>query len=552
VKKVLAITSLLFLFLVAVLPQQAVKAASTYSATVTISGKEYKVNSVNNALVVNIDDLKTQNNLSETDKVEKISIETPNGAKSISGIGASALDLPDEAIPVVNNKVELVVADLLGELDSQQDGVALSTIREFLYPVNNKVMGQAEVDFGTKKENLTLVLSATNLLNVSKGTPVNVDSFSLTANGKVLTATKAKTGTNKFNINLAGFGIEDSLESIKLTSNTATTVSIFSRDSAFYSDVTDVKFANHVATLDRAKVTNWAANLGITVPNEVVLPVFMLNTVLTGSGITTLNGVVADDNGNQSPFSVTIQQYGWVQIDNVWYYILKNGEKALGWHNIGGTWYYFNTKTGAMQTGWLSDGGKWYFLDKKSGAMQTGWVNDGGKWYFLDNKSGAMQTGWVKDGGQWYFLDKKSGAMVTGLLKEGKSNYILRTSGAWLTGNAWVKDGNDWYYLTNNSAKLGWIKSGKNWYYLYPTTGKMVTGWTSVNGVWYFMSQNGAMVTGWAKVDGEWYYLKASGAMATGWVKVSNKWYYLYSNGIMAADTTIDGYKLGKNGAWIQ
>ncbi|MDQ1143463.1 glucan-binding YG repeat protein [Bacillus sp. SORGH_AS 510] len=546
-KKVLAITSLLFLFLVAVLPQNAVQAASTYSATVTISGKDYKINSVDNAIVVNIDDLEKQYNLKETDKVEKITIETPNGAKTLTGMGAGALLLPDTAIPVVGNKVELVVAELLGELDSQQDGVALSTVREFLYPVNNKVMGQAEVDFGTKKENLTLVLSATNLLNVSKGTPVNVDSFSLTANGKVLNATK--TGKNKFNINLAGFGIEDLLESIKLTSNTATTVSIFSRDSAFYSDVTDVKFANHVATLDRAKVTNWAANLGITVPNEAVLPVFMVNTVLTGSGITTLNGVVADDNGNQSPFSVTISQTGWVQIDGAWYYILKTGEKAVGWNNIGGTWYFFNTKTGAMQTGWVSDGGKWYFLSE-SGAMQTGWVKVDGKWYFL-NKSGAMQTGWIKDGGQSYFLNK-SGEMVTGLLKEGKSNYILRTSGAWLTGNAWVKDGNDWYYLTNNSATLGWIKSGKNWYYLNPTTGKMVTGWTSVNGVWYFMSQNGAMVTGWAKVGGEWYYLKASGAMATGWVKVSNKWYYLYSNGKMAHDTVIDGYKLDSNGAWIK
>ncbi|MEH7298895.1 hypothetical protein [Neobacillus drentensis] len=546
-KKVLAITSLLFLLLVAVLPQNAVQAASTYSATVTISGKEYKVNSVNNALVVNIDDLKTQNNLSETDKVEKISIETPNGAKSISGIGASALDLPDEAIPVVNNKVELVVADLLGELDSQQDGVALSTIREFLYPVNNKVTGQAVVDFGTNKENITLVFSATKLLNVSKGTPVNVDSLSLTANGKELTA--RKTGTNKFDVNLAGYELEDLFESIKLTSKTATTVSIFSRDSAFYSDLTDVKFADHVATLDSAKVSNWAENLGVTVPSEAVLPVFVFNALLTGSGITTLNGVVADDNGNQSPFSVTISQNGWVQMDGLWYYI-KDGEKVTGWNIIGGTWYFFSKQSGAMQTDWLSDGGKWYFLNKETGAMQTGWLNDGGKWYFLD-KSGAMQTDWVYVGGKWYFLDKKSGAMVTGLLKEGKSNYILSTSGAWLTGNGWVKDGNDWYYLTKNSANLGWVKYGKTWYYLYPTTGKMVTGWAKVNGVWYFMSQNGAMLTGWVKDNNHWYYLKANGAMATGWVKVSNKWYYLYSNGIMAADTTIGGYKLGKDGAWI-
>ncbi|MGG3561495.1 hypothetical protein ABES03_07795 [Neobacillus rhizosphaerae] len=548
-KKVLAITSLLFLLLVAVLPQNAVQAASTYSATVTISGKEYKVNSSSNQIVVNIDDLEKQYNLKETDKVEKISIETPNGAKTITANDvAGALLFPEEALPIVNNKVEFSVADLLGEVDSQQDGVALSTVREFLFPVNNKVMGQAVVDFGTKQENLNLELSATKLLNVSKGTPVNVNSFSLTVDGKVLNATK--TGTNKFNVNLAGFDYDALLQSIELNSNTATTVSIFSRSSAFYSDLSDVKFVNHVATLDEEKVINWAARLGVTVPEEAatMLPVVMLNGVLSSAGITTLNGVVADDNGNQSPFSVTISNFGWAQIDGVWYYFNTTGDKVTGWNYISGNWYFFN-KSGAMVTGWVKDG-KWYFLDN-SGAMQTGWVNDDGKWYFLD-KSGAMQTGWVKVGGKWYFLDKKSGAMVTGLLKEGKTNYILGNSGAWVTGNTWVKDGNNWYYLTNSSAKLGWVKSGKNWYYLYPTTGKMVTGWTKVNGVWYFMSANGDMLTGWVKVDGKWYYLKASGAMATGWVKVSNKWYYLYSNGVMAADTVINGYKLGKDGAWIK
>lgn len=40
--------------------------------------------------------------------------------------------------------------------------------------------------------------------------------------------------------------------------------------------------------------------------------------------------------------------------------------------------------------------------------------------------------------------------------------------------------------------------------------------------------------------------------MATGWLNDRGTWYYLHSNGAMAANTTINGYKLGSNGAWIR
>lgn len=63
---------------------------------------------------------------------------------------------------------------------------------------------------------------------------------------------------------------------------------------------------------------------------------------------------------------------------------------------------------------------------------------------------------------------------------------------------------------------------------------------------------SGAMKTGWLKSGGKWYYLSSSGSMQTGWQKISSKWYYFYSSGSMAANTTIGGYRLGKDGAWIQ
>ncbi|CAI3192164.1 hypothetical protein CNEO2_1030010 [Clostridium neonatale] len=60
------------------------------------------------------------------------------------------------------------------------------------------------------------------------------------------------------------------------------------------------------------------------------------------------------------------------------------------------------------------------------------------------------------------------------------------------------------------------------------------------------------MKTGWLNDNGTWYYLQSNGAMKTGWLNDNGTWYYLQSNGAMAKNTTIDGYRLGSNGAWIR
>jgi len=60
------------------------------------------------------------------------------------------------------------------------------------------------------------------------------------------------------------------------------------------------------------------------------------------------------------------------------------------------------------------------------------------------------------------------------------------------------------------------------------------------------------MKTGWLKSGSKWYYLSLSVGMAIGWHKINGKSYYFYGDGLMAANTTIGGYRLGKDGAWIQ
>ena len=141
-------------------------------------------------------------------------------------------------------------------------------------------------------------------------------------------------------------------------------------------------------------------------------------------------------------------------------------------------------------------------------TTQTGWFKNADEtWSFGEN--GLKKTSWLNDGGNWYFFNE-SGVMQTG----------------------WVADGENWYY-TNES-------------------GVMQTGWLSVGETWYYLNENGIMQKGWVSDGGNWYYMNASGDMATGWLSADGTWYYLNENGIMLKNVTVDGYKIGADGAWIK
>lgn len=114
--------------------------------------------------------------------------------------------------------------------------------------------------------------------------------------------------------------------------------------------------------------------------------------------------------------------------------------------------------------------------------------------------------------------------------------------------NKWIQVNGKWQYkdATGNAVKNSWIQN----YYLQ-ADGNMATGWLAYNNSWYYMGMDGAVKTGWQLVNGIWYFFDSQGKMVTGWMKDTNgKYYYLNSNGAMAYSTTINGYKLGANGAW--
>ncbi len=117
----------------------------------------------------------------------------------------------------------------------------------------------------------------------------------------------------------------------------------------------------------------------------------------------------------------------------------------------------------------------------------------------------------------------------------------------------WVKnsDGTWSYNKADGTKATGWLNLNGTWYYLN-NNGIMQTGWLNLSGTWYYLQSSGAMATGWLNLNGTWYYLQPSGAMHTGWLNDNGTWYYLQSSGAMATNTTVDGYRLGANGAWIR
>lgn len=69
-------------------------------------------------------------------------------------------------------------------------------------------------------------------------------------------------------------------------------------------------------------------------------------------------------------------------------------------------------------------------------------------------------------------------------------------------------------------------------------------------GYWY--TEGNSWAVGWKCIDGLWYYFDSNGYMKSqSWVESSGKWYYVGPSGSMLTNTTVDGYKLGADGAWI-
>lgn len=180
----------------------------------------------------------------------------------------------------------------------------------------------------------------------------------------------------------------------------------------------------------------------------------------------------------------------------------------------------------------------------------NGWGKEDYGWSYYEDRE-AVTSEWRNIDGKWYYFGSQS-QMVQGWMQEENGNvYCLSDEGDALVGWHMLGESHSWYYFDNNAVMAtGWKQVDGAWYYL-DGNGIMVTGWKQVDGTWYYLNDNGSMATGWKQVGGTWYYLNDNGSMAKGWKQIGGAWYYMYSNGTMAHDTTIDGYKIGSNGAML-
>lgn len=132
-------------------------------------------------------------------------------------------------------------------------------------------------------------------------------------------------------------------------------------------------------------------------------------------------------------------------------------------------------------------------------------------------------------------------------------NY-LHITGSNITSGTWVKYRDKWRLRTTfgSYVRSRWANLDNKWYLIGPDT-YMRTGWQMVDNKWYLLGPDGAMITGWYTDNGKRYWLESSGEMATGWIWIDSKWYYMDSTGAMMINTnTPDGYRVNKNGEWIQ
>lgn len=114
------------------------------------------------------------------------------------------------------------------------------------------------------------------------------------------------------------------------------------------------------------------------------------------------------------------------------------------------------------------------------------------------------------------------------------------TQGVWSAG----ADGL-WYFMNGSSKRKGWINPAEGeWYYLSPQDGSLQSGWQLVDGYWFFLNpihdgSYGKLTIGWQNIKGKWYYLNP-----------------VYGNGMpygamFANGSTLDGYHVGTDGAWL-
>lgn len=226
-------------------------------------------------------------------------------------------------------------------------------------------------------------------------------------------------------------------------------------------------------------------------------------------------------------------------------YFDGNGQMYRGLHDMYGTTFYFDEKTGIQAKDKFirfADGRTRYFIP------DTGFVTENNKWYYVDGNGKLVKGAQVINGNHYYFNNDYSqvkGAWANGRYYDGDSGQAVT--------NRFVQVGaNKWAYLNQNGQKVVGLQhiNGKLYYfegngvqakgklltyrgkkyYFDANSGEAVTNlFIQVSrGVWYYFNASGQAVTGEQVINGQHLYFDASGRQVKGryvWVKGQRRYY---------------------------
>ena len=249
----------------------------------------------------------------------------------------------------------------------------------------------------------------------------------------------------------------------------------------------------------------------------------------------------------------SMQQMGWVQEKDGWYYYSNDGTKLTSqW--IGN---YYVGEDGKMLTNqWIGD----YYVDANGLWSPDHWINNDGKWWYRHQDGTYTKNDFEVIDNQTYYFDN-DGYRVTGWKQVENDKYYFNASGImatdqWINTYYYVDENgkmvkNKWlgiYYLDSNGVWQPdrWIYNGK-WWYRYGDGSYPVNKFDVINNNVYYFDSNGYVVTGWQVINGNWYYFNGSGAM------LKSQWignYYVGKDGIMAKSQWIGNDYVDSNGVW--
>lgn len=181
----------------------------------------------------------------------------------------------------------------------------------------------------------------------------------------------------------------------------------------------------------------------------------------------------------------------------------------------------------------------------------------GARVYSADNITVSGNTFGAVSSGEGIYLSDVRTASVTGNTIKKASSDGIKVSGAStnivLASNTIGTASGKGINILASSTGKAFNNHGATSSYTYdtskfPISSALSSGWSRINGIWYYFDNFGQAVTGWNKINGVWYYMYPGGSMAT------NTWignYYVNGSGAMEASRWVGDYYVGSDGKWI-